>query len=190
MKKKSLIAEANERVSIVLASQLVGIDIEDGRVVGSTKTYCPFGRFYHSDGGKEPALRIYPDSNSAYCFSCKKYFSPTSLVSDAWDISKRRAAQELLDRVGYKPLTAAELWEGVQEKELEPDTTMLSMALTTYCKRIDSEWQKHQFHPKVSEVLDRCLSALDKVTTEQEAEEWLLTCKKVMSRVLGQEVNK
>jgi hypothetical protein len=188
MKKKSLIAEANERVSIVLACRLAGVDTEDGRTVGSTKTYCPFGRFYHSDGGKEPAFRVYTDSNSAYCFSCKKYFTPTTLLSDAWDIPKKQAAQELLEKIDYRPLSAAELWAGVQEKELAPDTSMLGMALKTYCMRIDSKWHTSQFEPGVSGYLDKCLSLLDRVTTEDEADKWLETCKEVMTRVLRQRV--
>jgi len=188
MKNKSLIVEANERVSIVMACRLAGIEVEDGLTGGSMKTYCPFGRFFHSDGGKEPAFRIYPESNSAYCFSCKKFFSPTTLISDAFDISKKQAAKELLDRVGYKPLTAAEMWAGVQPKEPEPDTSMLSMALKTYCLRIDPDWQKTQFEPDVGSYLDRCLSLLDQVHTGEEAEAWLTTCKLAMKKFLDQRV--
>ena len=188
MEKKSLIVEANERVSIVLVCRLIGVDIEEGRTGGSTKTYCPFGRFYHSDGGTEPALRVYAESNSAYCFSCKKFFTPTSLAADAWDISKKRAAIELLDRIGYKPLTAAELWAGVQQKDPKPDTSMLGMALRTYCRRVDPNWETSQFDPKISAVLDKCLSLLERIKTSTEADEWLATCKEVMTRVLRQKV--
>ena len=170
MKNKSLIDEANERVPIELACRLVGVDIEDGLEGRSVKTYCPFGRFFHSDGGKEPALRIYGESNSAYCFSCKKYFTPVTLISDAFDMSKKQAAMDLLERVGWKPLSAAEMWAGVQPKPLEPDRTLLSHALIVYCSRIDSDWQKSQFNPKISSVLDKCLSLLEQVTNDAEAE--------------------
>lgn len=188
MKPKSLIAEANERVSITLACRLVGIEIEAGRTEGSTKTYCPFGQFYHSDGGKEPALRIYPQTNSAYCFSCKKFFSPTTIVSDAFGISKKQAAVELLDRVGYKPLSALELWEGVQERPPKPDTSMLSMALKVYCFRICSDWNKLQFESEIAGILDKCLMLLDNVETAEDAELWLSNSKKVMTKLLTKKV--
>lgn len=182
MKQKSLIAEANDRVSIVSACLLVGIDIEDGRTEGSTKTYCPFGRLHHSDGGKEPALRIYPQSNSAYCFSCKKYFSPAGLVAEAFDITKKQAAAELLTRVGYKPISAMELWQNVQEEEIRPDTSMLGMALKTFCSRIYPDWDKLQFQSNVATSLDSCLALLDAVVTDADAELWLTLSKKVMSK--------
>lgn len=187
MKKKSLVEEANERASIVLACQLVGVEVQEGRMAGSTKTYCPFGRFYHSDGGREAALRVYEESNSAYCFSCKKYFTPTTLLSEAWDISKKRAAAELLERVGYKPLSAAELWRQVQPEEIRPDTSMLGMALKTYCRRIDSDWSTRQFDKLVSDKLDKCLSLLEYVSTEEDSDRWLTACKQAMANILKKE---
>jgi hypothetical protein len=189
MKQKSLIEEADQRVPIVLVCTLIKMDLEDGLEGRSVKTYCPFGRFFHSDGGVEPAFRIYPDSNSAYCFSCRKYFTPTTLASDAWDIPKKEAAKDLLDRVGYKTLTDEEIWAGVQEQPPEPDKSVLGLALRVYCQRVDPSWQASQFVPEVSTVLDKCLSLLDRVTNDQEAEQWLEVCKKVMLRTINQRIN-
>lgn len=188
MRNKSLIEEANERVRIELVCRLVGVDIEDGLEGRSIKTYCPFGRFFHSDGGKEPALRVYGETNSAYCFSCKKHFTPVTLFADGFDMTKRQAATDLLEKVGYKPLSAAEMWAGAQPTQPEPDKTMLSHALIIYCTRIDADWQKSQFDKNISPILDKCLSLLERVTTDAEANDWLTTCKTVMSRVLADKV--
>lgn len=184
MKKKSLIEEANERVRIELVCRLVGVDIEDGLEGRSVKTYCPFGRFFHSDGGKEPALRVYGETNSAYCFSCKKVFNPVSLYAEGFDRTKKQAATDLLEKVGYQPLTAAQLWDEVSPVAPDPDKTMLSHALLIYCERIDPDWQKSQFDKSISSVLDKCLSLIDRVSTDEEAQQWLDTCKLVMRRTL------
>lgn len=183
--KSLLIEEANKKVSIYLVCGLVGVDVSEGREGSSIKTYCPFGRFYHSDGGKEAAFRVYAETNSAYCFSCKKYFSPVSLYSSATDLSAKNSAEYLLEKIGYKKPTPEEIWNNVQPKDPEPDKSMLNKALRIYCQRISSDWSKEQFRPEVADILDRCLSLLDAVTTSQEAEYWLKSSKEIMSRFIG-----
>jgi hypothetical protein len=183
----SLIDEANKKVSIYLVCSLIGIDTE-GREGSSIKTYCPFGDFFHSDGGKEPAFRVYSDTNSAYCFSCKKYFSPVSLYSSATDLKPKQAAEDLLERIGHKQPTFEELWSNVQPKEPQPDTAMLSKALRLYCQRISSDWSRDQFTSEVAEVLDRCLALLDAVRTTEDAQYWLSMSKKIMAKALDSEV--
>ncbi len=182
----SLISTANEKISIYLVCSLIGIDVA-GREGSSIKTYCPFGDFFHSDGGKEPAFRVYSETNSAYCFSCKKYFSPVTLYAEYKDLSTKQSAEDLLERIGYKPPSFEELWSNVQPKDPQPDTAMLNKALRTYCQRISKDWSKKQFDPTVAEVLDKCLALLDVVLTTSDAEYWLSTSKEIMRRVTNVE---
>jgi len=178
------IEEANKKVSIYLVCGLIGMDLSEGREGSSIKTYCPFGRFFHSDGGKEAAFRVYAESNSAYCFSCKKYFSPVSLYSSATDLSSKASAEFLLEKIGYKKPSPEEIWNNVQPKDPEPDKSMLNKALRFYCQRISNDWSRDQFLPEVSEVLDRCLTMLDSVRNTEDADFWMRGSKAVMARVL------
>jgi hypothetical protein len=182
----SLIEQANKKVSIYLVCNLIGVDVE-GRQGSSIKTYCPFGDFFHSDGGKEPAFRVYGETNSAYCFSCKKYFTPVSLYSNATDLTTKQSAEDLLEKVGYKEPSFEEIWSNVQPKDPEPDTSMLSKALRVYCERVSKNWSKEQFKTEVASVLDKCLSLLDVVKTSEDSEYWLTTSKQIMFRVIDTE---
>lgn len=186
--KNQQVDEANKRVSIFMVCALVGVEVSEGREGSSIKTYCPFGRFYHSDGGKEPAFRVYGETNSAYCFSCKKYYSPVSLYSSATDLSSRNAAEFLLEKIGYKKPTPEELWSSAQPVEPEPDKSLLNKALRTYCERVcvgeGRDWHKDQFEPTISIILEKCLNLLDSVATSEDADFWMSGSKEIMSRVL------
>jgi hypothetical protein len=179
--KRSVVAEANERVSIVTVCQMLDVDVPDD--LGSRSSYkihCPFGTIYHSDHGISPAMRIYPDSNSAYCFSCAAYYTPVSLAAKGLDIDWRTAAAQLLDRIGYRPLDLAEVWQQVKEYTPEPDRALLADALKTFCRRIDPAWSARQFDPQIAATLTRCLSILDLVSTPEEVTLWLDSCKIAM----------
>lgn len=182
---ESSISLANSKISIYSVCSLVGVEIPEGREGSSIKTYCPFGIFYHSDGGKEPAFRAYPESNTAYCFSCKKYFTPVSLYSACTDLSKKASAETLLEMIGYKKPSPEEVWNNVQPREPDVDKSMLGMALKTYCERICSSWSKRQLDGIVADRLDSCLSLLSKVSSSEEAEYWLRASKEVMLRTIG-----
>lgn len=181
---------ANEQVSIVSVLQMLGVDLPDD--VGSSrsrKLSCPFGQVYHSDGGVSPAMRIYPDTNSAYCFSCSMYFTPVSLAAQGLDCDPLTAANRLLDRIGHRPTTLAQKWEQARSYEPEPDKALLADALKTYCRRINPDWAGRQFDPAVAATLTRCLSLLDLVHTAQDVSLWLSRCKVAMCRTLVADVS-
>ncbi len=186
---RKLLDEANSRVSIFQVCGWIGVDVDARDWGSSIKTYCPFGNFFHSDMGKEPAFRVYADTNSAYCFSCKKYFAPVTLYAAARDMNNQEAAETLLEKVGYKPPSAEDLWNEVQPREEEPDTAMLSKALRTYCQRICPTWNKEQFEPKTAEILGKCLALLDSVKTMEDSAKWLAVTKEVMSRYLREKAS-
>lgn len=179
--KKSLIEEANEKVSIIKVCLLIGLNVSEG---GHGKYRCPFGDVNHSDGGIEAAFRIYPETNSAYCFACRKYFSPVYLYAQAKDRRASQAAQDLLEIVGWKPKSQAERWSEAMTQEVTVDVSALALALRTYCARICREWEEYQLIPEVAELFSRCLALLERVHTPEEADQWLNACKKIMSKKL------
>lgn len=178
-------AVANEKVPIVTVCRLFGVDTPDEVALSrSRKVRCPFGEIYHSDGGVSPAMRIYQETNSAYCFSCAVYYTPVSLAARAMDTDRLSAALRLLDHVGYRPMDLAQKWQQVQQYQPEPDKVLLADALKTYCRRVDPQWAGRQFEPAVAGVLTRCLGLLDLVKSDDEVILWLERCKEAMRRVL------
>lgn len=185
VRAKSIIAVANEVVSIITALRMLGADLpEDVGTSRSHKIHCPFGVVYHSDHGVSPAMRIYTDSNSAWCFSCSAYYTPVRLVSQALDVDAELAASRLLDHAGYKPVDMELAWKRASDYEPEPDKALLAQALKTYCRRICATWVTRQFDPEIAAALTRCLAVLDLVTSDADAGLWLATCKVSMHRAL------
>jgi hypothetical protein len=184
-RRTSAVTMANEHVPIVTACQLVGMDLPDDFAYGrSMKLHCPFGELDHSDGGIEPAFRIYPETNSAYCFACRTAYTPVWLVAQAWDARPVDVAAELLDRIGFSPPSMAQAWARASRWEVPPDTSLLAEALKAYCRRVDPTWTTVQFTSAVAARLNRCLDLLDLVRTDADARQWLTGCKTAMAAVL------
>lgn len=185
VKGKSIIAVANEQVSIVTAMSMLGMDLPEG--VGTSrshKIHCPFGPVYHSDHGLSPAMRIYPDTNSAWCFSCAVYYTPVKLVSQALDVDVELAAARLLDHIGYQPVDLEQAWQRASSFEPVPDKALMAQALKTYCRRVCADWTSRQFQPVTAAGLSRCLAVLDLVRTDAEAQQWLSVSKAAMRQTL------
>jgi hypothetical protein len=183
--RTSWIDEANNLISIadVLGSQ--GVYVPDNvRQGGTKKVHCPFG-FYHSDNGLSKAMRVYGASNTAYCFSCSKSYSPVTLAAAAWDCSLNAAALRLLEDIGYKRKTVAERWaEATAEKTSEIDILELAEALKIYCAGISPDWEMLQLQDDVAALLNRCLSLVKAVKTDEQADKWLIVCKQAMASKL------
>lgn len=185
IRQQPWIDKANELVQIsdLLANFGIYIPI-DAQSGASKKVHCPFG-FYHSDGGTSRAMRIYYESNTAYCFSCTKRYTPVKLAAAVWDCSWSTAANRLLEDAGFKPKTLKERWvEATTPVENKPDLIALADALKMYCSGISADWSKMQYSDKVAAKLDRCLSLLDSVATSEDADKWLSVCKIAMRRIL------
>lgn len=183
-RRRSVVAQANEAVSITDVCRAVGMELPEDVFVRGRKLHCPFEAVYHRDLGLEPALRIYPDTNHAYCFACAATFTPVWLAAQVWGIPARAAARELLERCGIRPPSPDQVWAAAVGTADPPDTTLLSEALRTFCARTSPGWADQQFDPVVAAVLSRCLALLDRVRTDADAVTWLSGCKNVMSRVL------
>jgi hypothetical protein len=146
----SVVSVAREQVSILTVCRLVGMSVPDSFQGGSVKVSCPFGWVNHPDGGHESAFRIYPSSNSAWCFVCQEYYDSPKLYAAVRDITREEAAVVLLDEVGYKPLDLAHLWEQVSRPPVVLDTSSLAEALKVYCSRLSSRWEQRQFESGVA----------------------------------------
>lgn len=180
-----MVTVANEQVSIVTVCQMLGLELPDDIGEGrSRKVPCPFGEMYHSDFGASPAMRIYPDTNSAYCFSCAAYYTPVSLAARAMDTTAASAAAQLLDRIGYTPDEMASIWQQARDYAPEPDKALMADALKTYCRRIAPDWLTQQFDDRVAATLTRCLALLDLVKTDEDVTLWLTRCKEVMAAAI------
>lgn len=183
---RSPVALANEQVSIFTACRLVGLDLpEDAGYGRPIKIHCPFGDLSHIDGGVEAAFRVYPESNSAFCFAGCGYFTPVWLVAHAWDLDTTTAAQDLLERAGIRPPTLAAAWAQASTADVVPDPALLREALTTFCRRVRPDFDELQFTPAVASWLTRCLVLLDRVATNADAQTWLTGCKQAMNAVLS-----
>ncbi len=148
------------------------------------KIHCPFGEMYHHDGGAEPAMRVYPDSNHLYCFAGCGAFGPVALVAHAFGLTRRAAARELLDRAGIRAPSWRKTWDQALAHREPLDTASLAQALQIFCRRLAPDWRVRQLDPPYSTVLARCIGLLEHVKDEQAAREWLDGCKTVMGRLL------
>lgn len=183
--QKSEVDTANTVVSISLVCHEIGMSIPDLTVLSgkSFKTWCPFG-FYHVDSGYEKAFRIYPSSNSAWCFAESEYFSPVRLYSQAKGIEYRDAATELLKLVNYRPPLDTE-WESLVEAAIPLNKGTLVDALQIFCSRIEPKWSyRLLFDSAVQLSFDRCVKSLDQINSDVEAQRWLGFAKDFMQQEL------
>lgn len=179
------IAIANEQVSIIKACNMIGMDIPDFSL-SSLKVYCPFGHLYHADEGRSRAMRIYPATNSAYCFAGCGYLSPVKLIAIDRDSSEQDAAEWLLEQIGWVPPDYVSQWEALTQTEFpQVNTVDLGEALKTFCARsFPDHWTEFQFYESVAVKLSKCLSLLRKVHTPDDAEKWMRVAKQVMHQEL------
>lgn len=181
-RRTSVIATANAEVTIFQVADWIGMNVPE--TSASLKTYCPFGEVSHSDGGTDTAFRFYRDTNSAYCFAGCGAFTPVRLAALAWDRGFKDVAEELLERIGHRPLDPAEAWEAAATYVAPVDLEALGSALKLYAERVEPRWQTRQYDEEVQQVLGRCFALLGSVRSGDDAARWLTVCKTVMGRAL------
>lgn len=182
---KSPIDIANEQVSIVSVLLQMGIDIPDSSSGNSWKTHCPFEAFYHLDRGGSKALRVYYDSNTAYCFRGCGFLTPVTLFALKTGLSRADAALMLLQTNGIDLPSFDEQLQLVLSPSNSISKSSLREALQTFCKReVGEAWGTVQFLDHVIIGIDKCLKLLDKVDNEEVAKIWLAKSKQYMSALL------
>jgi hypothetical protein len=169
--RESLTAIADRVIPFPVAARWAGVDAG-----GRSKAHCPFG-FEHDDGGREQALRVYPDHG--YCFAEQRYFTVTMLLAAKWEVSREDAAAEALRRYDWRPAAWAHLWSDAV-REPEPDRAALREALATWCAARCRDWPSRQYEPQAASRLARCYGLLGLVRTEEDCRRWLAACKQAM----------
>jgi hypothetical protein len=179
---------ANEHVGLVEVTTLIGMETPRELLPGgSIKVRCPFGEFYHADGGHSAAMRLYADTNSAFCFAGCGYYSVVKLYAHAKDLEPNEAAMELLEKTKKLGLLQDRgAWDRVSQPldSGVPSSSDLAAALKLYCSRIHPQWDEVQFYEGVSDMLAQCLGLLSNVVTDQDAQNWLRKTKTAMQFIL------
>jgi hypothetical protein len=182
--QQSAVALANERMSIIDACNELGMEVRDFSIA-SLKVHCPFGQLTHADGGQSRAFRIYPDTNSAWCFACQQYFNPVILIAMDRGITNDEAAEYILAKTNYVAPDFVSRWDALMAQTYELNTTDLAEALKVSCARMVPDWEERQFEDVVSERLRLCLGKLPRLKTQEDASKWLAIAKQAMRQALG-----
>jgi hypothetical protein len=173
-----IVEQADEQVSIITVCQLIGMDEvadEGGR---ATKYHCPFAEFYHNNP-TEKAFRVYPETNSAFCFGGCGFFSPVMLYAKANDfvtkddkLRLRDAANALMKVVGYaEPSTSS--WDALANpKPPAVNTAALGKALEMFTRRTLAE--NPQADPlAAAEIFAKMENILPSVKSAEDATKWM-----------------
>jgi hypothetical protein len=183
---RSPVSVANSLVSIEQACRWAGVEIPDFGA-GSVKVHCPFEDVYHTD--PEPAFRIYPESNHAWCFACSQYYSPVGLCAAVWDMTRADAAHRMLELAHYAPPSLAERWAELTAPRPELGLSDYALALRAHCAQVSArlglDWDAIQYDPAVSERLSGALGLLSLVRDASDGEKWLSGCQEIMSEFLA-----
>lgn len=161
------------------------IEVGMGDVSGMAKTYCPFGSVFHSDGGRSRAFKVYPETNTAYCFACQKVYDPVSLIANDRDITFRAAAELILEMKAYVAPDYETRWDAITKQAATVDVEALQDALKIACSRMVPDWATRQFEDRVAAKLAQCLALARKVKTDDDGRKWLDMTKEAMRRTLG-----
>lgn len=179
LRSRSVEGRVDTQVSVVGLLRQLGCNVPDIDY-GSIKVYCPFG-ILHPDHGLTRAMRVYPETNTAFCFSDCGHFTPTKLAAQAWDLSREDAADRLLDLVEAEtPKPVEDLFKVGTGR---PSGESLSEALRVYCQRL-SGWPGVEFSSEVVAKLGKCLDLLPGVVSAEDASRWLEGSKIAMGRVV------
>lgn len=148
----------------------------------SPKLNCPYSTVYaHSSR----SLRIYPHTNSAWCFSCSERMTPLTLIMAFKEYTEEEAVAWIKAEVGYTEPDPEEAWDALMSQEDEFDPSSLADALKMACSRMAPDWKDRQFESDVSQKLGKCLSLLSLVKTEGDSKVWMAGSKRAMASVLG-----
>lgn len=178
------VAVCDERVDLVLVLTQLGVEISHPPEGTSLKVFCPFS-FLHEDGGAAPALRVY-STNTAFCFAEDLFFTPSSLAAVARDVTRREAAEQLLEEAGIPSSSDyRERFEQVvrQAEAPLPDIGSLQQALRASVA-LHPQYRARQYDPDVLQAWDAYLQLAARVGDEAKARSWLSTCRSHLIRLL------
>lgn len=184
MSQLSPVALANRRIAFATAARWAGLEVPPDVPEHGIKMHCPFEDWAHSDGGRDPAFRVYPDH--AWCFACGEKFSPVKLCALVWDCTQDEAARQMLERAGIADPDYRVRWQRLVDYSQPPDVDGLAFALRTWCARTYPGWRVRQLDEPVARRFAQCLGLLDRVHDGADCRVWLDGCKQVMAKVLSE----
>lgn len=180
-------AETEVKIEKVLLDQFGIESVEDS---GGWKTHCPLGA-EHSDGGTSKSMRVYSDSNSAWCFSHSTRFTPVKLWQLRHPGNRVEAAVEMLEHYGFRttPPTLDERWESLEHEEEEvipEEVGELHDALITFARTTLPNYECHQYRSEVLDIMAKIYAIsdhLDLSGPRGSMLEWLEKSKKILTEV-------
>ena len=168
MRKIDWVHLANTQVRIEkVLNDLYGIEIPEG--VGNWRAACPKG-IEHRDGGLAKSMRVFSDSNTAWCFSHSESFTPVSLWQNRSSVSSRvKAAKQLLGAYGFptEPPSLEERWKSTQDEAAEDlDPSNLRSALVYFAKTQLPGYVTRQYEGDVMNIMSNLLESVDDLPPE------------------------
>jgi len=107
------IQAANEMVSIYDLIEDVSSQSEPKQI------HCPI----HEDTRK--SARVFPDSNSVYCWTCSRAYDPVAIISEEEGISLQAACRYIEDNAGVRwemqERAGGDFWELVAKQDADPE---------------------------------------------------------------------
>lgn len=165
--RESLIEKANREVSIELVLyHLYGIDVPAS--AGSWKSPCPLDHD-HSDGGKTKAMKVFSESNSAWCFSHSRKFTPVSLwMLHTGKTHQKRAAMELMDffDISYRKVSPEERWNQMNSEVKLWDRGLIKSTLTNSIKLLVPDYVDRQYDHEVITLMNSLLAEVDELNED------------------------
>lgn len=160
---------ANERVPLRSVMAKYGVNYPELELGVSMKIQCPWGML-HSDGGVDPAMRVYAEENHAFCFAGCGRITPVRLEAEQRGIPFAQAASELLHDYNIKPLTWTERIERLREDGpvRVGDPGAFAQALVTYIRSVLPAGG--EYDEAVITFIDE---ALKELPTSPDYSEWL-----------------
>lgn len=186
-----LVEQANEVSIFDVLKDMLRVEVPQGGE--SYKAYCPF-MVEHGDGGWDKGWRVYPATNSSYCFIMHGVMPPVRLVQIRFDLRQNAAAEKILKQYDLlKPKPFRERFELEQQRrdtarERSVGTPQQAVeALQMALSRVEG-YDSRQFDRDVQDAMERVLSILEKVfeapNTEDLLRGWLTRAKTHMTQVV------
>ena len=188
-KSESLVETANRLVPLSTVLGWSGIQVPEFSYAKSVKTRCPYADMYHLNAYASKSMRLYPETNTGNCFSGCGTLTPVSVFARLNDLPYKSAAYEILTRIGYKPKTFWEKWQEAVEPPTELNRQAYRDSLVEYCVRESGGlWSSLQYVDEVAAVFTKTLVVLDAACSDDDAAQWLLKAKTMMSELIGQQL--
>lgn len=186
---ESAIEIANRLVPLWKVLQLTSVHVPDFSHGKSVKARCPYADMYHLTEDASKSMRVYPESNTGYCYMGCGVLTPVSVHARINGISYKAAAFRLLDLVGHKLKTLDEKWNDAVRSEPVFNREGYRDALVEYCRFLSgSDWTLMQYEERITSRMSSAFLVLDKASSDEDAYRWLEAAKSVMKQAIDTEI--